>query len=505
MRRFLWIVLMISLWLTGCTADRWPSETTPDSSAEAPGSMLTGPASTEAPDAAFDPEAIPVLESEDGEIPRIRGPLGTVEAAHGLGAIFSDPVYADLDADGLRELIYACPGPTSGLYTVQLCAYGLETGYPVLKALTILNLPHGTYGLDGLEEAQGTVSFSWMPLQVNPGTGSVKPGNRERIALKLEGSRLVPADGQLPEGIAEWGSGVWYQVGMSLADLREKLAGKARYESNNCLIWEEREPAAPPETVWRYAAVSDNGYTVTGLLTYGKDYCFRQGIDPIPLPQDLEALVDLSPAELQQRLGPCHFDDGSGLWLMGYLTEDCKLLRVSAGERVLNVTLLDPIQGEILGEAGPLTGLLPGISSADPSNSLPASDPLEPDTVTVSSGIPTVLVNEARWEAFLANVSAGKADAVELQLFYNSGASCLKLRFDGALYALEDEDRHSTFRYLIPSVEAEPPARAAYKEAVHFLLSDDPEMTWERYFSYMLSSTRVPDFPHTQTLFTSYR
>ena len=509
MRRFLWIVLIISLGLTGCTFDRKHSATSQGSSAEGSVSVPTVPASIEAPDAVFVPEAIPVLESEDGEIPRIRGPLGTVEAAHGLGVIFSDPVYADLDADGLRELIYACPGPTSGLYTVQLCAYGLEAGYPVLKALTVFNLPYGTYGLDVLAEEQGTIYFSWMPLQVNPGTGSVKPGKQERVALKLEGSRLIPADGKLPEGIAEWGSRVWYQVGMSLADLREKLAGKARYESSNCLIWEEWEPTAPAATVQRYAAVSDNGSTVTGLLTYGIDHCFRHGIDPIPLPQDLEALVNLFPAELEQQLGPCHFDDGSGVRLMGYLTDACKLLRIAASDRVLCVTLYDPIQKEILAEAGPLAGLHLGIRSEgeEAPSFVTWSDPAEPDVVTVADGnLTTVMVNQDRWEEFLRKSNGEIPDAVTLRIFYSSigAADSLGLVFDGTAYHVNAEGRERVYSHLIIDDRAEPSPHANYKSAVLYLLSDDPDMTAEQYWSRMLSSALQPGFPNTTILFAVY-
>ena len=96
------------------------------------------------------------------------------------------------------------------------------------------------------------------------------------------------------------------------------------------------EPSAasvPTDSPRVFAAVSDNGVTVTGLLRYeprsdGGWFCAGQGVEPIETPADLDALAGLSMEELTERLGPCHFDLGSGLYLPCWFTEDCRMLVV---------------------------------------------------------------------------------------------------------------------------------------------------------------------------------
>ena len=60
------------------------------------------------------------------------------------GSYYSIPpqeaLWTDVDGDEELEFVYWTYGPTSGLFTVALWAYGLEQGLPVLKAETIFNL-----------------------------------------------------------------------------------------------------------------------------------------------------------------------------------------------------------------------------------------------------------------------------------------------------------------------------------------------------------------------------
>ena len=52
----------------------------------------------------------------------------------------------------------------------------------------------------------------------------------------------------------------------------------------------------------------------------------------------------------------------------------------------------------------------------------------------------------------------------------------------------------------------DPPASAKFRRATHYLLSEDPTMTWERYMARMVSSAAPPgdEFPATASLFTVY-
>ena len=90
-------------------------------------------------------------------------------------------------------------------------------------------------------------------------------------------------------------------------------------------------------------------------------------------------------------------------------------------------------------------------------------------------------------------------------MVYSSGAFLQELRYDGRVFTLTGAGREQVYSRLITSPEDRPRNPAAYSAAIHYLLSEDPDMTWERYFSHMVSSVWDPDFPPTETLFTVYR
>lgn len=90
--------------------------------------------------------------------------------------------------------------------------------------------------------------------------------------------------------------------------------------------------------------MTDNGSTVTGLLRYepqqdGTWFCAMQGIEPIEAPADPDSLLGLTPDQVTELLGPCHFDMGSGLYIPCWFTEDCQLLTVHIQGKVDNVEL----------------------------------------------------------------------------------------------------------------------------------------------------------------------
>lgn len=79
---------------------------------------------------------------------------------------------------------------------------------------------------------------------------------------------------------------------------------------------------------------------------------------------------------------------------------------------------------------------------------------------------------------------------------YDGGAFTRELSYDGTRFTLSTEDRASVYPYLLTC----PDARA--ESTVHYLLSEDPDMTQERYFSHLVSAISDPDFPDTKALFT---
>lgn len=435
-----------------------------------------------------------LLETGEGETSMLRGPAGTVAPCFFLGDFVTDWTYGDVDGDGETELIYLCPGPTSGLFTEGVCVYGLEQGWPVLKACTIFNL---NWGEPRLEQDGNEVLFCLDPASWHPGPSGTGL-QALRLPVTAEDGQVLLNGGELPEGVQGWGS-LWVNYyGTSFRKLSEALGEKAFFQHWSCLVWQEEALLPSPsdssddaeEYKLRstYAAVTDNGVTVTGLICWeeskdGSIFCVRDGIEPIRSPEDPEALLGLSAEALEEGLGPCHFDLGSGFYPC-WFTEDGKLLTVRLFDSVVGVELRDLLEGEA-----------PFASAADA------------DTVTVDQRErPAAVENAARWERFLEAAKEGEADAVVLRLIYGEDTYELPLSYDGGVYTLEDEGRISVFRYLIASVEEpEPQAPAQARSAVRYLLSDDPDMTYQRYFSYMVSSAYHPDFPNTRSLFVLYK
>lgn len=229
----------------------------------------------------------------------------------------------------------------------------------------------------------------------------------------------------------------------------------------------------------RYLPAPGSGDTESGQ-------CF--GFIPIGADPDLDALPGLTLAELEARLGPAHYDEGSGLYLLRWLTADGKVLNVSCADTVLNASLFDPLTGTWAVASNSSQTVIDG-----------------PDDVFVAMGSKPGTSNLERWDRFTANAEAGNPDEVTLWLSFEEGLYALQLRYDGERFRLTDEGRKSDYACLLRCEETDPPAQATYQSATHWILSDDPEMTYERYFSRIVSSTLIPDFPNTRLLFSTYQ
>ena len=427
----------------------------------------------------------PVLPaSEDpvcitGEV--LAGPSGCTALQGYMGGSAFDPLWADLDGDGENEFVYWTYGPTSGVCTVALWAYGLEEGFPVVKGQTMLNLSWGDIGLEKREDG---AYLRYVERKYNRETGEQDAQPEVLIPLTMRDGRIGFRDGDWPEEIRDWGGDVFGLVGSSFETTRANLKDDLLLDRPHYLIWranyDRSDSDVPPET---YVAFTTNGISVTGLVSFredeeGKFSGWRNGAKLIPVPEDPESLVGCSEQQLVERLGPCHFREAfGGNTILYYLTEDARILSIHIADDAISATL-----------SLPLTELL-------------ATE----DTVFVSSHIPSTIQNRDRWDEFLARTSQREPDQILLQLAYPEGIYELKLRYDGKLYYLEDEGREESFPYLLVSEETDPPAQARFSSATHYLLSNDPKMTHSRYFSHMVSSVWDPDFPTTRGLLTLYR
>lgn len=87
-------------------------------------------------------------------------------------------------------------------------------------------------------------------------------------------------------------------------------------------------------------------------------------------------------------------------------------------------------------------------------------------------------------------------------IYPDAGTFESTLSYDGSVYTLKTEDGIKTYPYLIYSPQQMPP-QSEYDYAEHFLLSQDPDMTYDRYFKAMLSSAKVA-IPDTWVVYTDY-
>ena len=299
-----------------------------------------------------------------------------------------------------------------------------------------------------------------------------------------------------------WNSPEIGAVGSSFAALRELFGKGALLDCSSCIVWQlsvlqaSDSDSAGKEQAWTFAAVTDNGVTVTGTLSYpppgfepaGFDLLGSNTLEPIPPVEDPEALAGLTAEALTERFGPCHFqmDNELGFEILCWFTEDGQLLTVD-------------IQGEA--SFAHLWDMCAGLRGTDD-----APQPADADLVVIrQEENPTAIENEPRWESFLAAAARGEESEVRLRMVYQTGVWDLNLRYDGKIFTLTDGENVSSYRYLLIDREDEPRAGASFRRATHYLLSDDPDLTWDRYMARIVSSAAPPDDDFAATgLFTVY-
>ena len=460
---------------------------------------------------------LPVSELPETAVPHVLGPAGTLRARTFFGFEGCDPAYGDLDGDGRTELVYWCTGPTSGLFTVEICVYGLEQGWPVLEGSSIFWVSR--FSFVSLEADAGRVFFCCSSWVRDDAQDDAAAGQTLRLPVSLFQGSVLLNGGDLPEGLEVWGGGAFEGCGSSFSALREQVGDEALLDLPRCLVWQRTVPlvlgddSEGMDIVQTCAAVTDNGVTVTGYLTLGQGEnrvgCTSQeGLTPIPPVADPEALAALTAEEREARLGPCHswWSIGSGISHLYefWFTEDGKLLTIITtfpDGSSPTVGLWDMTAGE---KHFPFIMPYDGDEdSSDPDD--PSAD--DPDVVTVHlDAIPTQIENEERWARFLETTGRGEADAVTLRVVFSPDSFDLPLSYDGERYTLIDEGTVMRCKYLLADEEDAPRPGAKYHRAVHYLLSDDPDASWEEYFSRMVSSSAPIGVEETpiRSLFSVY-
>lgn len=318
------------------------STTTPSESGPAPSSSEPDPAPTNPADAGD----VPVLsDSRTALYGKVDGPAGTVTAVGVQGGACKDPVYGDVDGDGQRELLFHSGYKDDGQRYEVVSVYGLEEGWPVCEAWVFLCVGEGRLQL--AETGEG-VSCLYTP----------KGGADALIPLTVEDDRVVlNGGGPLPEGFTVKDRDP-FPNGGSFRKLTEQVGSKALSSQPGCLVWREpgvyytRDDILEGYQSYVYVLVSDNGVTGTnffvwvetsdGRLVYGGS----EYTDPITAPEDPNAFLGLTEAELTAQLGPWHFrkpvsETGESLTVLCWVAQDGRLLTVQLMPKAVGATLTE--------------------------------------------------------------------------------------------------------------------------------------------------------------------
>lgn len=108
-------------------------------------------------------------------------------------------------------------------------------------------------------------------------------------------------------------------------------------------------------------------------------------------------------------------------------------------------------------------------------------------------------------EIFYDSCMEGKPMELTIHTITEEGDFSTHVLFDGKRYTVTDEKGEKTYPYLVYSVLDTQEDSSRIDGSGYYLLSDDPEMTAQRYWDYMISSMLVPSFPDTYLLFCDFK
>lgn len=250
-------------------------------------------------------DALPTLEARAVASSKVSGPSGSVYAMQYRNGSCLDPVYGDVDGDGLTELVYRSAGATNGTVYESLWVYGMEQGWPIQKGCCLLRIGNAKTSLvqDG-----GRVFYSYTDVAAGQSTAQLLPVSLSGNCVYVEGT--LPGNLEYSEG---WGS--WY--GVSFRELRTKVGDEVLAVDQGYFLWREpgtfyseEELADDGLRSYACAALTENGVTVTGLVYWvreadGTESCTAKGVTP-PVKVNESTLIGMAKQVLIAKLGePC--------------------------------------------------------------------------------------------------------------------------------------------------------------------------------------------------------
>ncbi len=133
----------------------------------------------------------------------------------------------------------------------------------------------------------------------------------------------------------------------------------------------------------------------------------------------------------------------------------------------------------------------------------PTSEDVAEKELSIAMEDSVVVSDLNGWKNFLLLSDFGERAEISISRTYDAETYYSTLSYDGEKYTLTEEDGVRSYKHLVYSCQ-NMPAQSKYDFAEYYLLSDDPEMTAERYFSHLASSMFQPDFPATTVVYTDY-
>lgn len=324
------VLLLLSLLLSGCTTPPEPEKTPYD---------LPAPVEPLAPQ---DEEMLPVLENHAVAAPLVSGPGGSVHALRYRNGRCLDPVYGDIDGDGLYELVYRTASAADGTVYEALWAYGLEQGLPVLEGSCLLRI--------GGAETSLSVQGSNVVYSCAVNQGETK--RSDRITVTVEDGRMDFGE-TLPEGLS-FAYNRLTEYGSSFRSLRSKAEDRLLAQGPCYFLWQEPGTFHTAEELendstqsYVCAAMTNNGVTVTGLVYWytkldGSQVCDANGVDN-PIRLRGANLDGLAKQVLLDKLGDPFFEFQSvgNAPVLYWFTEDGGLLAVHFEDGLAVTSLMD--------------------------------------------------------------------------------------------------------------------------------------------------------------------
>ena len=288
-------------------------------------------------------DPLPVLNSRSAAQSMVSGPGGSVNALQYRNGKCMDPVYGDVDGDGLTELVYRTAGAEDGTIREAIWVYGTERGLPIQKGSCLFRIGAAK---TALVQSGDQVYYSYTNSSNGLETTSL-------LRLSLENDRLT-VEGKLPEGLALEYDRIT-ECGASFQKLKSRTGGRLLAVDQGYFLWREPGTFFTAEELtqsgvksFTCAAVTNDSVTVTGLVYWyteldGTNFCASAGTAN-PIRVNETGLDGMAKQIVLDKLGePClELQSEQFGHLLHWFTEDGKLLTVyfENGYAVVSLTEL---------------------------------------------------------------------------------------------------------------------------------------------------------------------